>query len=258
MEEYHKRYTNLAVLSKNDAMVYKCVENATGLTKVSKIFSLRQWKEVNKIRAYREGCILMNVKGNMLFVQIEKWIKTDKYMFIIMEDCETDLHDLVLNYDVSLADKLRLFLQMAYAVKHLHDTGIAHRDLKLENFFVRKYRHVCLGDFGLSTFAMERTQPSSVGTPLYVAPEVLGKKRRYDPRSSDIYSLGICYYAIIFLCMPINETNTTKLWELKKFSISVPKIIIGGVSELIEKMLSVKPSERPNIEEVVCELKKNK
>ena len=44
----------------------------------------------------------------------------------------------------------RIFADMARALKHVHDKGFVHLDIKPSNFFVAKDRKVKLGDFGLA------------------------------------------------------------------------------------------------------------
>ena len=74
---------------------------------------------------------------------------------------------------------------MLSAIKHLHGNGIVHRDLKPENFLMddtTENSEVKLIDFGLSTRFSSTEEMSGmktvVGTPYYVAPEVL--KGNYD------------------------------------------------------------------------------
>lgn len=68
--------------------------------------------------------------------------------------------------------------QMISAIKHLHSIGIVHRDLKPENFIMSESTadsEVKLIDFGLSKRMQEtdKHMHTNVGTPYYVAPEVL-------------------------------------------------------------------------------------
>jgi calcium-dependent protein kinase len=93
--------------------------------------------------------------------------------------------------------------KMLSAIKHLHQHQIVHRDLKPENFLFSDNTpdaEIKLIDFGLSkrfgTTTERKVKLSTVvGTPYYVAPEVL--KGDYD-NTCDIWSLGIILY--IFLC----------------------------------------------------------
>lgn len=59
------------------------------------------------------------------------------------------------------------------AIAHCHSYNIAHRDIKPENIMLNSEGHVTLIDFGLSKCINVKSMKSVVGSPYYVAPEVL-------------------------------------------------------------------------------------
>lgn len=65
--------------------------------------------------------------------------------------------------------------ELASAIQHLHDNNIIHRDIKALNVFLTKDRKVKLGDLGVSKIFNSETamQGTRVGTPLYLAPELV-------------------------------------------------------------------------------------
>lgn len=69
----------------------------------------------------------------------------------------------------------KYFIQIARAIQHMHQKRIIHRDLKPANIFLMLTGMVKVGDLGLGRFLSEHTMEaySKVGTPLYMAPEVL-------------------------------------------------------------------------------------
>ena len=66
------------------------------------------------------------------------------------------------------------FVQMALAIKHIHDRKILHRDLKTQNIFLtRSLDHVKIGDFGISKILSTKSKAFTVvGTPCYISPEL--------------------------------------------------------------------------------------
>lgn len=73
-------------------------------------------------------------------------------------------------------DIWRMLSQMACAVKHVHDCGFVHLDIKLSNFFVKADGMVKLGDFGLAKEmqAIQFLKDDDVeGDSIYMAPELL-------------------------------------------------------------------------------------
>jgi len=93
-------------------------------------------------------------------------------MYAELEFCEKgELFDLVQKHK-GLPQEIAVYMfrQVLEGVSFLHQQGVYHRDLKLENIFLSDSWHPKIGDFG---FATRKTQCSSkLGTILYIAPEM--------------------------------------------------------------------------------------
>ena len=91
----------------------------------------------------------------------------------------------------------KVLKQVLLAVNYLHGKKIVHRDLKPENLMLEKENHWDLKviDFGLSrVFNKDKKMNQRLGTPYYVAPEVL--KKKYDEKC-DIWSIGIILHILL-------------------------------------------------------------
>lgn len=106
----------------------------------------------------------------------------------------------------------KIVFQMCLALNHLHEKNIAHRDIKLENFLFKTKGslEVKLIDFGLAYNHSKTLMNSHVGTPYYVAPEIL-QEQSYNSLC-DEWSLGVCIYKMLTGHYPFVGKDTTELF----------------------------------------------
>src|SRR5262249_8920951 len=141
-------------------------------------------------------------------------------------------------------DALEIVLQICPALKHVHDHGIIHRDLKLSNVLVRADGIAKLTDFGIAkVFATtDLTQTGGViGTPEYLSPEQ-GQGKPVT-KKSDIYSLGIVLYALLTGRVPFLGTSALELMHKHRYSqFDRPAKLVGelphDLDEIVCQMLA--------------------
>ncbi len=94
---------------------------------------------------------------------------------------------------------------------YLHKQNIIHRDIKTLNIFLNKDNEIKLGDLGVSKIISNSTklQAARVGTPLYLAPEVI-KHQPYDFKV-DIWAVGCVLYHLAALHPPFEGPNLIAL-----------------------------------------------
>ncbi|TDH66449.1 hypothetical protein CCR75_007005 [Bremia lactucae] len=154
----------------------------------------------------------------------------------------------------------QLFHQCVRGVRFLHKHGIAHRDLSLENVFYS--RGLCkIGDFGLSTNMPLRGRGEAVGKAYYMAPELVNEDA-YDAFAADMWSLGIMLF-IMVTGSPLTSIASRNNKAFGAFcELGVAKIIASwgltdrispATIDVIDKLLSINPSDRPTTDEL-CEL----
>lgn len=156
-------------------------------------------------------------------------------------------------------DTRQIFKQILKAIKHSHDNGVVHRDIKLENILMDAgTSKVTVIDFGLCDIVPKgQASQKFCGSLDYVAPEVVGK-RYYDGFLADIYSLGIVLYTLLFAEFPFVSKERIHAikhrlpqppiafseQKMKRFKVSLE------AKELITKMLRPDPASRITLEEV--------
>lgn len=135
------------------------------------------------------------------------------------------------------------------AISFLHNLGICHRDIKPENFMFSSSEpdaEIKIIDFGLSTkFISEKCMKDIVGTPFYVAPEVL---EGVYTNACDIWSLGVVLYTMLNGRPPFTGTSSEVLSKVSKAAVFFPERNWRGVSteakDIILKMLERNPEKR--------------
>lgn len=101
----------------------------------------------------------------------------------------------------------RIFGQLVLGVAHLHQLGVVHRDLKLENVLLDERVRVKIADLGFGReFEQGRWMETRVGTLGYCAPEVLSGKR-YLGEAVDIWSLGVILYTLLTGSLPFDDDD---------------------------------------------------
>ena len=147
--------------------------------------------------------------------------------------------------------------EISSALKFCHeDKHIIHRDIKPENILLTKDNHTKIADFGIAKI-LPKKKPKTrtiIGDRDYISPELMkGEEYSY---STDIWSLGILIYELCLLQHPqtkyrINQKQyiNGEIPELKDKDYS------QELSNLIKRMLNVKPEERPTASEIleICE-----
>ncbi|XP_072271565.1 serine/threonine-protein kinase Chk2 isoform X2 [Pyxicephalus adspersus] len=197
-------------------------------------------------------------------IKIENFFDTDDCFYIVLELMEGgELFDRVLSNSRLKESTAKLyFYQMLLAVQYLHENGVIHRDLKLENVLLSSTNHECLikiTDFGQSKILGETLLMKTLcGTPTYLAPEVLNTAGTAGYSSAvDLWSLGV----ILFVCLggypPFSESNNKM--PLKDqitgghytFISDAWKNVSHTALDLVKKLLVVDPEKRLTIKEAL-------
>jgi len=149
----------------------------------------------------------------------------------------------------------RLFAQLVSALAHAHARGVFHRDVKPENLLLDERADVKLTDFGLCAFADRQLGPDGLtgtacGSPAYVAPEILLKKR-YDPGKADVWSCGVVLFSLTAGYLPFNDGNLMGMYrKICSGRFRCPKWFSMELRLLIGRMLDPEPNSRIKVGEI--------
>ena len=149
--------------------------------------------------------------GQPKVVQLYDVIETPNDILLVMEYAPGgDLFTYICKQEhcqLPHRDALRLFRQMLDALDYCHSHYVIHRDLKPENVMLDANMNVKLGDFGFSrTFKPFEPMATSCGSLNYAAPEIVTGVK-YTGSPTDIWSLGVSFYAMMFGGLPFPGHN---------------------------------------------------
>lgn len=101
--------------------------------------------------------------------------------------------------------------QIVEGMQYFHSKGLIHRDIKSDNLLVNKNGEVMLSDFGVSSSIKTGYKRTSfVGSPCWMAPEVIEQTTGYDTKA-DIWSFGITALEMVDGKPPHNELPAVKV-----------------------------------------------
>ena len=204
-----------------------------------------------------EAQILLDVHHANI-VAVRGVYETARYYYIVLELVTGgELFDrIVAAGHFAEAVARRVAAQVLDALAYLHARGIAHRDLKPENILVASDRGggdlaVKITDFGLSRVVDEGSfMRTMVGTPAYVAPEVLASRGSggYTP-AVDLWSLGVITYVMLCGFQPFDASDTDTLFRrIRAGAYDFPEPYWTPVSPLakdfVRALMTVDPAAR--------------
>ncbi|MFK7873907.1 MAG: protein kinase [Oligoflexales bacterium] len=144
---------------------------------------------------------------------------------------------------------LVILKQLSLALSKIHQRGLVHRDIKLENILIDDDLNICLIDFGLAQEQENLENEGLIGSFYYMSPEQCRALHRPVDHRSDLYSLGIVAFACVTGHLPfqgqsipemVDHHAKTPIPDFKKFGIDAPDVI----EKIIRKLLSKDPDDR--------------
>ncbi|KXT12899.1 hypothetical protein AC579_10461 [Pseudocercospora musae] len=181
-------------------------------------------------------------------------------LYIQMELCDKRSLRNLIRDGMTSDEVFRFARQITEGLDHIHSNGIIHRDLKPDNVFIDSVGNPKIGDFGLATTS-RYTDPTagskengsgdmtrSIGTALYVAPELQSSGNEEPSTKVDMFSLGIIIYE---MSQPFS-TGMERVFELgriRKKDETLPEAYLDDNEKaregrLINCLIAHKPSER--------------
>ena len=216
-----------------------------------KILNDKVAADPESIRSFRQEIENIHALEHPAVINLYEHGIHEGYPFYVMEHVEgQDLAAYVNNNGaMPFAFLKKVVYELAEALDYIHHQEIIHRDIKLENILITERGHIRLTDFGLSIEEnFNRSNDGIVGTPLYLAPEVISG--RGVSHQSDVYAFGVVLYQLLTGEPPFNTKSMSDLihchcsvepQRVERLVPDIPPVWGDFVAACLEK----NPNKRP-------------
>jgi serine/threonine protein kinase len=223
-----------------------------------KIYSKQSLIDPQKRNTVKNEINILKQLDNDNIMKLYEVIDTSSNLYLVLEYINgINLLEIIKNEKYHFIKEERakkLFIQVVKGIQYCHKKNIFHRDIKLENILVLKDDTIKIIDFGFGIKCNRDTyQKLFCGTPSYMPPEIV-KKEKYIACYSDVWSLGVLFYAMLFGIFPFKGKDDDELFEKineAKFFFPEYNKIGDKTKELFEKIFIVNPIQRISLDDMI-------
>ncbi|KAE8660062.1 Phosphoenolpyruvate carboxylase kinase 2 [Hibiscus syriacus] len=241
-------------------VVFRCVSLISGESFAVKSIDKRRISAGDSLDSqclYNEPKILNLVSPHPNILRLHNLYEDDFHLHMVLDLCppSKDLYNLIVNDGPFPEARARLIVtQLVNALVHIHGLGVVHRDIKPENVLFDSRNSVNLTDFGSADVVAKEPLRGVVGTPYYVAPEILAG-REYGEKV-DVWSCGVVLYIMLAGFPPFDGETAVEIFEAVlrgnlRFPVRAFQWVSPGVKDLLRKMLCKDVSRRLSAEQVL-------
>lgn len=222
----------------------------TGQKVAVKIINKQKMHQMNMHEKLSREINILKVMAHPHVIRMYELIDSPTELFMVMEYVSGgELFDYIV-HKVRLreSEARRIFQQIISGIEFCHSHMVCHRDLKPENLLLDKNLQIKIADFGLSNRMWDgEFLKTSCGSPNYASPEVVSGKFYAGPET-DVWSAGVCLYALLCGSLPFDDENVPNLFrKIKHGNFTLPGHISADAKDLIVQMLVVDPTKRLTI-----------
>ncbi|KAJ1914286.1 Cell cycle serine/threonine-protein kinase cdc5/MSD2 [Tieghemiomyces parasiticus] len=240
--------------------VYRVVDCKNSGQFAAKVLDKQNFKNPQyKKRLINEIEVMRKIPPHHHIVNFRACFEDTAFVYIVMELCTIKGLDTMFKTRRQLTEpEVRYFMnQLVEAVAHMHKHRVIHRDLKFANILLTEPMQVKVADFGLSAMLLsdKERKKSFLGTPNFLAPEVVNRPREGHSYEVDIWALGIVMYSMLYSKPPFHVSGGPKQAQSKALyqkitheDIRFPETpyVSLEAKQLILALLCKDPEKRPS------------
>lgn len=241
--------------------VYKAIHLKTKQQRAIKVVKREVLKLQDDEKVFLKEIELLATLSHPNIIKIFEFFVDESNYYVVQEFAPGgELYDQIYKMQYfTEVEAAKIMYQLLSAVSYLHSNGIVHRDLKPENIMLDSKSQVEYNikiiDFGAANYCKpkEGQLTLKVGTPYYIAPEVI--KKKYDLKC-DVWSCGVIMYILLCGYPPFDGEDDQEIMKrVVDSDIKFDETEWGDVSklakDLIKRMLKKDPSSRVSAEECI-------
>jgi serine/threonine protein kinase len=184
-------------------------------------------------------------------VQIYDAVVEEQFSYIVMEYVEGGTLEKFCAADNLLEPRevAEIVFKCVRALAFAQGIGLTHRDIKPGNILHAKGTDIKIADFGAAINRVsDRTMVANVGSPAYMAPELLTGAAQASA-SSDIYALGVVMYYLLTGRLPFSGANTMSvIYQIVNTDPEAPKMVRDAIppelNAIVMRALKKNPEKR--------------
>ncbi len=242
--------------------VYQAVDESLGRRVAIKVMLSSLGANKQFVDTFRREAQAVAKLNHPSIVQIYSFGQEKGQPYIVMELVSGQRFDKMVDSGESLDQSLvmQVGLDVAEGLAAADEIGLLHGDVKPENILLDEKMKAKLVDFGLATFAHQDEPDGIWGTPYYIAPEKVQRKKP-DARS-DIYSLGATLYHALAGRPPFEGQTPIDVVKARLERPAPPlrqfrKDLDKQVETIVMRMLEAQPAKRhPTYASLIGDLQK--